>query len=81
MSLTGNIGPDEVLEASGVIEVQVAHDDGFHVFDIVTSGLDRIRQLHLVGVDGTREEISEWCAPFLYHIVKLSHTPPSSMFG
>jgi hypothetical protein len=60
-----------VLEASGVVEVQVAHDYGFDVFDVVPRGFDRIRQLHLLGVDGAWEEISERCAPFLYHIVQL----------
>lgn len=30
----------EVLESAGVVEVEVAHDDGFHVFDVMASLLD-----------------------------------------
>ena len=47
MALTGNVGPEEVLESSGVVEVEVAHYDGFDVFDVVAGCFDSVRKLHL----------------------------------
>ena len=64
--LTGDVGAEEVLEASGVVEVEVAHDDGFDVFDVVACGFDGVWELHFLGVDGTWEEIGEWRSPFLW---------------
>lgn len=46
----------------------MAHDNGFDVFDIVTGRFNSVRELHLLGVDGAREEIGEWRAPFLVQV-------------
>ena len=35
VSVHGDVGSAEVLETAGVVEMQVAHDDTFHVFDVV----------------------------------------------
>jgi len=57
-----------VLKSSGVVEVEVAHDDGFDVFDIVAGGFDGVWELHLLGVDGAWEEIGEWRTPFQHRV-------------
>lgn len=64
--LTGDVGAEEVLEASGVVEVEMAHDDGFDVFDVVAGGFDGVWELLVLGVDGAWEEIGEWRSPFLW---------------
>ena len=69
--LTGNIGSEEVLESSGVVKVEVAHDNGFDVLHVVAGGFDGVWELHLFGVDGAWEEICEWRAPFLCRIGQL----------
>ena len=71
MLLPGDVGAEEVLEASGVVEVEVAHDDGFDVFDVVAGGFDCVGELHLLGVHGAWEEIGEWRAPFLCRVGQL----------
>lgn len=68
MSLTGDVGAEEVFESAGVVKVKVAHDYGFYVFYVVPSGFDGVWELHLLGVDGAWEEICEWRTPFLYHV-------------
>lgn len=68
MLLTGDVGAEEMLEASGVVEVEVAHYDGFDVFDVVAGGFDCVGELHLLGVHGAWEEIGEWRAPFLCRV-------------
>lgn len=70
--LTGDVGSEEVLESSGVVEVEVAHDDGSDVLDIVAGRFDGVRELHLFGVDGAWEEIGEWRTPFLCHVGQLA---------
>jgi hypothetical protein len=63
--ITGDAGAEEVLKSSGVVEVEVAHDDGLDVSDIVAGGFDGIGELHLLGVDSAREQIGQWRTPFL----------------
>jgi hypothetical protein len=57
--LTGDVGAVEVLESSSVVEVKMAHDDSLHVPDVVAGSFDSVRKLHLLGVNGAREKISE----------------------
>jgi hypothetical protein len=64
--LTGDVGAEEMLESSGVVEVEVAHYDGFDVLDIIAGRFDGVWELHLLGVDGAWEEIGEWRTPFLF---------------
>lgn len=40
VDVDGYVGVGKVVEAAGVIEVQVAHDDGFDVFDRLAALLD-----------------------------------------
>ena len=63
--LTGNVGAEEVLESSGVVEVEMSHDDGFDVVDVVAGGFDGVRELHLLGIGGARKDIGKWSTPFL----------------
>ena len=53
-------------EPSGMVEVKVAHDDGFDVFYVIAGRFDCVGELHLLGVDGAWEEIGEWRTPFLW---------------
>jgi hypothetical protein len=68
LRLTGDVSADEVLESSGVVEVEVAHYDGFDVLDVVAGRFDGIGKLHLLGIHGAWEKIGEWCAPFLCRV-------------
>lgn len=72
MLLTGDFGAEEVLESAGVIEVKMAHDDGFDVFDIVACGFDCVGELHLLGVDCAWEEIGVWRTPFLFSFCQFT---------
>jgi hypothetical protein len=46
----------------------VAHDNGFDVLDVIAGRFDGVGELHLFGVHGAWEEISEWRAPFLCRV-------------
>jgi hypothetical protein len=53
----------EVLESAGVIEVEVAHDDGFHIFDIMAGLLDLSIEFVVLGVVDSGEDVVQWSAP------------------
>lgn len=57
-----------MFKSSGMIKVQVANDDGFHIFDVVPSGFDSIREFVVLRVFYSREYIRDWCWPFLYFV-------------
>lgn len=65
---TGDVGAKEVLQPAGVVEVEVAHDNGFDVSDIVAGRFDCVGELHLLGVDCSWEQIGEWRTPLLYRV-------------
>lgn len=66
--LTGDVGAEEVLQSASVVEVKVAHDNGFDVFDIVAGRFDGVGELHFLGLDCAWEEIGERRTPFLCRV-------------
>jgi hypothetical protein len=59
----GDVGADEVLEAAGVVEVEVADDDGFDVVDGIAGGGDGGGEVVAGFVDGAWEEVGGWGGP------------------
>ena len=59
MLLTGNLSAEEVLKSTGMVKVKVTHDDSLHIPDVIAGSFDGIWKLHLLGVNGAREKISE----------------------
>lgn len=55
----------EMFESSCMIEVEVANDNSFDVFDIVAGGLDGIWECVIVGVFDSGEDICQRSTPFL----------------
>lgn len=56
---------DEVLETARVVKVQVAHYDGFDVFDVVAGGFDCCGEFLILGVFDPWEDICYWGGPML----------------
>lgn len=58
-------GVQKVLKSAGMIEVHVAQYDCLDIFDIISGGLDGVRQFMLFVVRRAREQISRRGPPFL----------------
>lgn len=56
---------DEVFETAGVVEVKVAHYDGFDVFDVVAGGFYCCGEFLVFRVLGSREDVCYGGWPFL----------------
>lgn len=56
-----------MFEPAGVIEMEMAHDDGFDVFDVVAGGFDGVGKLHLLSIDRPWEDVGESYTPFLWY--------------
>ena len=57
-----------MFKPTGVVKVQVAHYNGFHILDIVAGLFDGIWELVLCLVDYAREHVSQGWTPFLLKI-------------
>lgn len=58
-------GVHKVLEPAGVVEMQMTHDHGLDVFDIVAGGFDGRWKLLGLGVFGPREYVCDGSWPVL----------------
>jgi hypothetical protein len=58
-----HVGPLEVFKSASVIEVKVAHDNGFDVFDVMACLLDLGVELVFFGVVDAGEDVVQWRAP------------------
>lgn len=59
----GDVGVAELIEAAGVVDVEVADDDGFDVFDVVAGGGDGGLEFVLGFVVYAREEVVDGGSP------------------
>lgn len=59
----GNIGIPEMLEAAGVVEVEMAHDDGFDILDVVACLLYLDFKLLVRGVVDLAEDVVDRSTP------------------
>lgn len=86
-----HIGANEMLEATSVIEVQVANDNSLDILDVITGGFNRSWEALVFPVFNTREYIGYGSAPLLRPIVSaiirciaIGHVPhqclPHSQF-
>ena len=57
VDVDGDICADEMLQAAGVVEVQMAKDDGLDVFDVIACRLDGGRQSLRIFVFSAREHV------------------------
>lgn len=60
VNVNGNFRTEEVFEAAGMVEVEMAEDNSFDVFDIVACGLDCSRKVMLIFIRFPWEDICEW---------------------
>jgi hypothetical protein len=65
MNIYWYIGVHEALEPACMIDMQMAHYDGLHVPDIVSSCLDGDIEVVLLFVFYTGKDIYKWSAPML----------------
>jgi hypothetical protein len=65
VDVDGDARADEMLQAAGVVEVQMAENDGFDVFDVVAGRFDCCWQPLGVLVFSAREYVGQGRAPFL----------------
>ena len=71
----------EVLESAGVVEVEVAHDDGFHVFDVMASLLDLSVEFMVFGVVDSGEDVVQWSAPDFGVVFSSARLEENQAFG
>lgn len=72
MDVDGGVGTHEVFEASSVVEMEMANDDGFDILDVVTRGLDGRWELHFFRVLDTGKDICKWSAPSYFEILRTT---------
>jgi len=58
-----HVGPLEMLQPARVVEVEVTHDDGFDILDVVASLLDLGVEFVVFGVVDAGEDVVQWRAP------------------
>lgn len=61
----GDVSLAEVLESSGVVQVQMTDDDAFDVFDIVARLSDGSLQFMIGLISGPGEDVIERSSPYL----------------
>jgi hypothetical protein len=76
-----HISPLEMLESAGVIKVKVAHDDGFHIFDVMAGLLDLRLELVVFGVIDAGEDVVQWGAPDFRVIFSSAGLEEDQAFG
>lgn len=64
--LTRNIRANKMFQASSMVKMKVAENDSLDVLDIVSASFDGVWKLMLLVVHNAREDICEWCTPFLW---------------
>jgi hypothetical protein len=62
----------EILQSTGVVQVEVTHYDRFNVLDVMASFLDLILDLMVLGILDSSEDVVERCAPNLRVILTTS---------
>ena len=77
----GHVGAFEVSESARVVQVQVAHDDGFDVFDVVAGGFDGRVELVLRFVVHARENVVDGRAPDVWVIGPGAGLEEDKTFG
>ena len=58
-----DFGVPEELEATGVVEVKMAHDDRFDIADLVARLLDLVTELMRLIVVHTGKDVVQWHSP------------------
>src|SRR5262249_18544934 len=69
VGVDGDVRAGELLQAAGVVEVQVAHDDRADVADAVADRRQRVVEVMLVVVDIARERVPRGRRPFVLGIL------------
>lgn len=63
-----------MLQTSRVVDMEVTHDHGFHVFNVVARFLDRIGQFVVFLVNDSREDVGQGWSPLLQIMSELIPT-------
>lgn len=76
-----HISPLEMLESAGMIKVKMAHDDGFHIFDVMAGLLDLRLELVVFGVINAGEDVVQWRAPDFRVVFSSTGLEEDQAFG
>ena len=76
-----HIRPLEVLQPTGMVEVKVAHDDGFDVLNVMAGLLDLRLELVVFGVINAGEDVVQWRAPDFRVVFSSTGLEEDQSFG
>lgn len=81
MDVDGHVGSLEVLQPTSMIKMQVAHDDGFHVFDVMAGLFDLGLQFMVFLVVHSGEDVVQRSAPDFGVIFSSARLEQDQPFG